>query len=120
MVFRIAKSEYSNRHAFDAAVARRTLQRRLLISITLFALAFSASGVTLLALQSGVPSWLGLVSLGGSIWAMVRVLVVSRRRTETTSATRHRLRPVSSRQRVTPNGAWIGRNILPAALILRQ
>lgn len=120
MVFRIAKSEFSNRHAFNAAVARRAFQRRLLVSVTLFALAFSASWVTLLALQGVVSTWLGIVSLGGSMLAMVRVLVMSRRGAETKPAARHRLRPVSSRERVTPNGAWIGRNILPAALILRQ
>jgi hypothetical protein len=120
MVFRIAKSEFSNRHAFDASVRRRALRRRLLVSLALFALAFSSSWVVLLAIQGVIPLWLGAVSGGGSLFAMMRTLVMSRRPAETKPATRHRLRPTSHRQSEVPNGAWIGRNILPAALILRQ
>ena len=120
MVFRLAHSEYSNRHAFDAEVRRRALARRLLISVTLFALAFSSSWVVLLATQGVIPAWLGAVSCGGSLLAMVRALVVSRRSSEAQPVARHRLRPVSTRHSTTPNGAWIGRNVLPVALILRQ
>ena len=120
MVFRIANSEYSNRHAFDAALERREFLRRVLVSLALFGLAFSSSWVVLLAFQGAIPLWLGVVSGGGSLFTMVRVLVVSRGSSENNPAARHRLRPVSSRQPVTTHGEWIGRNVLPVALILRQ
>ena len=40
MVFRLAHSEYSNRHTFEASVQRRSWLRRLVLVTTLMMLAF--------------------------------------------------------------------------------
>ena len=64
MVFRLAHSEYSNRHTFEASVQRRSWLRRLVLVTTLMMLAFSSSWVVLLALGGAVPAWLGCVSFG--------------------------------------------------------
>ena len=45
MVFRLAHSEYSNRHTFEASVQRRSWLRRLVLVTTLMMLAFSSSGL---------------------------------------------------------------------------
>ena len=119
MVFRLAHSEYSNRHIFEASVQRRSWLRRLVLVTTLMMLAFSSSWVVLLALGGAVPAWLGCVSLVGSIFAMVRSLQLYKI-LPTKTAPRHRLRPVSRHATPTSSGPWIGRNILPVAFILKH
>ena len=119
MVFRLAHSEYSNRHTFEASVQRRSWLRRLVLVTTLMMLAFSSSWVVLLALGGAVPAWLGCVSFAGSVFAMVRTLKLSKVLPSKT-AQRHCLRPVSRHAMPTSSGAWIGRNILPVAFILKH
>ena len=119
MVFRLAHSEYSNRHTFEASVLRRSLLRRLLLVTTLLILAFSSSWVVLLALGGAVPAWLGCVSFVGSVFAMARTLKLSKLLPSKT-AQRHCLRPVSRHATPASSGAWIGRNILPVAFILKH
>ena len=119
MVFRLAHSEYSNRHTFEASVQRRSLLRRLLLVTTLMMLAFSSSWVVLLAFGGAVPAWLGCVSFIGSVLAMVRTLQLYKILPSKT-APRHCLRPVSRHATPTSSGAWIGRNILPVAFILKH
>ena len=78
MVFRLAHSEYSNRHTFEAAVQRRSWLRRLVLVTTLMTLAFSSSWVVLLARRRGSASVAWLRILGaGSVFAMVRALQLS-------------------------------------------
>ena len=119
MVFRLADSEYSNRHLFEASVQRRTVFRKVIVSITLFALAFSSSWVVMLAINGAVPTWLGCMSCIGSVLAMFRALQVSKN-LPAKPLPRHRLHPASRCSSGSSSGAWIGRNILPVALILKK
>ena len=118
MVFRLCEKENLNRRAFDAQERRRQTRRRMILSVTLFSLAFSSSWVVLIALHAGISLWLGIFSLLGSILAGSKAISYYTLEPEQLHLSR-RLKPAPVKSGYR-SGSWVGRSVLPVALILKS
>ena len=118
MVYRLNDIEERNRQSFCRREERRFARRRAFLSLMLLSLAFSSSWVVLLAVHAAVPWWVGAVSFCGSAMAAYRALGLATSPVPTTRTPRTTLRPSFDRRMPTER-SWIGRSVLPVALILR-